>query len=215
MTKQHSSGNNLVSPFNLLPGNGFRDYAIPLAIDEPIAALLWLNAESLVAARLRVDPKTGKIVQPSYREIGEIFDETIPVTDAKLTKIVFEEFRRILGRPPTSSESSRWVALFKTSIEQGGRSIGVRMTLAVLYLHPEVVYRKEIGDGPEDAQGRRMLSPRELTFALAYAVGDRWPDGKLIKAADDGKLASRDDVAREVNRMLDEPKFEKPRILAA
>jgi len=53
MTKQHSSGNNLVSPFNLLPGNGFRDYAIPLAIDEPIAALLWLNAESLVAARLR------------------------------------------------------------------------------------------------------------------------------------------------------------------
>jgi len=40
MIRQHSSSNNIVSPFNLLPGNGFKDYALPLAIDEPVAALL-------------------------------------------------------------------------------------------------------------------------------------------------------------------------------
>ena len=104
MTKQHPSGNNLVSPFNLLPGNGFRDYALPLAIDEPVTALLWLNAESLVNARLRIDPKTGKVDRPQYKEIGEVFDEAVPLTDAKLTKIVTEEFRRVLGRQPTSGE---------------------------------------------------------------------------------------------------------------
>jgi mono/diheme cytochrome c family protein len=213
MTRQHSSGNNLVSPFNLLPGNGFKDYALPLAIDEPTAALLWINAEALVNSRLRIDPKTGKIDRPQYREIGEAFEEELSLTDVKVTKIVTEEFKRILGRAPEADELTRWTALLKANIATGGRAVGLRMTLAVLYMHPEVVYRKEVGEGPADSHGRRMLSPRELTFAITYALGDKWPDTALLKAAETGNLATHANVVREVNRLFDDPKFEKPRIL--
>jgi hypothetical protein len=213
MVKQHSVGNNLVSPFNLLSGNGFKDYALPLAIDEPVAALLWLNAEALVNTRFRINPKTGKLDNLKYKEIVEAFDETLPLTDAKLTKIVTEEFKKVLGRVPTPAELSQWVGQLNKNIAAGGRDVGLRMTLTVLYLHPEVVYRKEVGEGPADAHGRRMLSPRELTFALAYALGDQTPDPALLKAADDGKLSTREDVTRELNRLLDDPKFEKPRIM--
>jgi len=213
MVKQHPAGNNLVSPFNLLPGSGFKDYALPQAIDEPVAPLLWLNAEALVSARFKIDPKTGKLDKPQYKEIGEAFDDTIPLTDARLAKIVTEEFRKVLGRVPTPTERDRWADQLNKNVAAGGRAVGVRMTLTVLYLHPEVVYRKEIGEGKPDAHGRRMLAPRELSYALAYALGDKAPDPALSKAADEGKLATRADAARELSRLFDDPKFEKPRIM--
>jgi len=213
MVKQHPSGNSLVAPFNPLPGNGFKDYAVPLAIDEPVAALLWLNAESLVNARFRIDPRTSKLDKPQYKEIGEVFDDAMPLIDAKLAKTLTEEFRRVLGRGPTAGELTRWIGLLKSNTAAGGRETGVRMTLTALYMHPEVVYRKEVGEGPADNHGRRMLSPQELTFAITYALGDKWPDNLLFKAAAEGKLANKDDVAREVNRLFDDPKFEKPRIM--
>jgi hypothetical protein len=213
MAKQHSVGNNLVSPFNPLPGNGFKDYALPLTIDEPVTALLWLNAEALVNARFKTDPKTGKLDKPAYKEIGAAFDEAVPLTDAKLSRIVTEEFKKVLGRGPTPDERARWVAQVRTNVATGGRAVGVRTTLTALYLHPEVVYRKEVGEGKPDTHGRRMLSPRELSYALAYALGDKGPDLALVGAAEEGKLATRADAARELNRLLDDPKFEKPRIM--
>jgi hypothetical protein len=71
-----------------------------------------LNAELLVNAWFRLDPKTGKIDRPSYREIGEVLDEAMPLTDAKLSKVVVEDFRRALAREPTPDERTRlgWAA---------------------------------------------------------------------------------------------------------
>ncbi|WP_439630389.1 DUF1588 domain-containing protein [Gemmata sp.] len=213
MAKQHPAGNNLVSPFNPLLGNGFKDYALPLAIDEPVAALLWLNAEALASARFKTDPRTGKLDKPAYREIGEALDEKVPLTDPVLGRVVEEEFKKVLGRDPTPDERARWVGQMRANVAAGGRAVGVRMTVTVLYLHPEVVYRKEVGEGTPDAHGRRVLSPRELSFALAYALGDKGPDVALAGAAESGKLTTREDAARELNRLLDDPKFEKPRIM--
>ncbi len=214
MAKQHPAGNNLVSPFNLLPGNGFKDYALPLTVDEPVAALLWLNAEALVNARFKADPKTGKPGGQKYKEIVEAFDETLPLGDAKLAKIVTEEFRRVLGRAPTPDELARWAGQLTRNVAAAGeRGVGVRMTLAALYLHPEAVYRKEVGEGPADAHGRRMLSPRELSHALAHALGDKGPDAGLAAASEAGRLSTREDAARELTRLFDDPKFEKPRVM--
>jgi hypothetical protein len=213
MARQHQAGGNLVSPFNLLPGNTFKDYALPLQIDEPTAALLWINAESLVNVRLKLDPQTGKLFKPQYKELGEVFDAgaTVP-SEAKLTKVVTEEFRRIVGRPATPTELQRWIGLLGRNIATGGGDTGLRMTLTVLYLHPEVLYRKEVGEGPADTFGRRMLSPAELAPAIAYALGDAGPDKALITAAETGKLQTAADVAREINRLWDDPKTEKSRI---
>ena len=187
-------------------------YALPLTVDEPTAALLWLNAESLVNAKYRVDPKTGKLVNPPSKGFAEAFEAATPLTDARVAKVVGEEFQRVLGRPPTAAELERWADLLTRNVAAGGRDTGLRMTLTALYLHPEVLYRKEVGDGPHDAHGRRMLSPRELTLAVAYAVGDAGPDKDLLAAAAAGKLTTREDVAREVTRLLDDPKVEKARV---
>ena len=47
-----------------------------------------------------------------------------------------------------------------------------------------------------------MMSPRAASFALAYAITDTAPDEELRKAVKSGKLTTREDYKREVERML-------------
>ena len=86
------------------------------------------------------------------------------------------------------------------------------MVSAVL-LHPEALYRSEQGKGEADEHGRVMLAPREMAFSIAYGLTDRRPDEALLKAADEGKLATREDVEAQVQRILADDKIAKPRIL--
>ena len=38
-----------------------------------------------------------------------------------------------------------------------------------------------------------MMSPRDASYALAYALTDSSPDKELVKAAEAGKLNTRED----------------------
>jgi hypothetical protein len=47
-----------------------------------------------------------------------------------------------------------------------------------------------------------MMSPRDASYAIAYALTDSSPDEELAKAAREGRLNTRADYAREVTRLL-------------
>ena len=50
------------------------------------------------------------------------------------------------------------------------------------------------------------MSPRDASYALAYALTDSSPDEELAKAAREGRLNTREDYEREVRRMLKTPR---------
>ncbi len=77
------------------------------------------------------------------------------------------------------------------------------MLVSVL-LESEFLYRLEFGSGAADKYGRKKLSPREASYAIAYALSDRGPDETLAKAAQQGKLVSKEDYQREVQRLLND-----------
>jgi hypothetical protein len=56
------------------------------------------------------------------------------------------------------------------------------------------------------------LAPREIAFALAYALTDRRPDSWLLAEARQGGLDTLEGVAAAVRKMLDDVKLDKPRI---
>ena len=82
-----------------------------------------------------------------------------------------------------------------------------------IMLHHESVYRIEIGLGEADVDGRRMLSPTELAFSIAYSLTDQRPDDALLRAVKDGRLRSKDDVHKQVVSLLQDDSIGKPRIL--
>ena len=79
--------------------------------------------------------------------------------------------------------------------------------LKAVILESDFLYRLEFGEKSKDSSGRKKLTGHEAAFALSYALGDRSPDEKLLKAAEEGKLSSPKDYEREVRRLLDDKNY--------
>jgi hypothetical protein len=99
------------------------------------------------------------------------------------------------------------------SMKSDGKLLGVRNLISAVLLKPEALYRSELAQGEPDEHDRALLAPREIAYALAYALTDTRPDAELLKAASTGKLATNEEVAAQIRRMLEDPKLQKPRIL--
>jgi hypothetical protein len=123
-------------------------------------------------------------------------------SDKQLALLVAELFREILERDPDPQEAMENLQLAKNYVEKLGNEPAVRKMIETLLLSSDFVYRSEFGTGSADAAGRRMLSPRDAAYAIAYALTDSSPDAELMKAAQGGKLVTREDYAREVKRIL-------------
>ena len=219
-------------PFSSHAGAGFKDYSDLFVVDEPTINQLMRNAKVLVGIQCGdtrakpvkefaslfaafgiefVEPQKGaKDPKRTTRAVDPANEET---RLEAIRTAIRKQFQLALLREPTAGESDRFVALMNRNIADAGKAIGIKSTLAAILMLPEAVYRFELGNGEADDAGRVMLSPRELAYSLALALTDSGPDGKLMTAARTGKLATRKDVAREVERMLNDPKLRKPRIM--
>ena len=206
--------------FVLPERSGVRDYDTARLDGGHLLVMLsnaeWVSTKQLMAARIEAGELSAQDL-PNPRDrwyprrtpaafAAIVLGAQAPGEEA-LAAAVQEQFRLVLRRPATAQELARYVGLARESIELAGPSEGLRQMLVAVLLESEFVYRLEFGAGEEDEHGRRMLSPRELSFALAYALGDRGPDPALVEAAASGRLSTREDVRREVERLLDEPNW--------
>jgi hypothetical protein len=206
---QHKNA-KLSQPFAFPAGNGFKDQAGTLGIDGSTAAQLLRNAETLVDDQLGL-PK-GKPGMKKVAEFAPLLDESKPATRSQIEAAIAKQFELALKRKPTAEERTRFVALHDANVKTGGAEAGTRVTLMTVWMLPEAVFRLELG-GQVNAEPRKLLAPRELAFAIAYALTDRPPDKMMLDASESGKLRTPGDVEREARRLLDDPKVEKPRIL--
>ena len=125
-----------------------------------------------------------------------------PPAEAQFRQLVVELYDKIHEREPTAAEVDKHVGLASKYLADLGKLGGVKKLIQTVMLGTEFVYRGEFGVGEADAHGRRLLSPRDASYALAYALTDASPDKELAEAAAAGRLRSRADYAREVKRML-------------
>ena len=129
-------------------------------------------------------------------------ESTSGADNSLVAKFVIELYEQILEREPTNSESNENIGQFKLYLTKLDRQKAIGKLIESLVLSTEFAYRNEFGQGEADEHGRRLMSPRNASYALAYALTDDGPDERLIKAAEEGKLDSRDDYEREVRRLL-------------
>lgn len=124
------------------------------------------------------------------------------VNSVHVADLVDELFATILERKPSPLEKKDYIALTQKYMQSLNSQPAIAKLVETIILSSEVVYRKEFGDGPADKHGCRMMSPRDASYALAFALTDSSPDEELAGAAINGKLNSREDYRREVKRML-------------
>lgn len=125
-----------------------------------------------------------------------------PPSPELLTKLSSQLSLLILEREPTTEETAEYTALTQSYVEKLGRRKAVQKLIQTILLSTEFAYRSEFGVGEADEHGRRMMSPRDASYAIAYALTDQSPDADLVAAASSGRLSTREDYKREVERIL-------------
>ncbi|MCS7468797.1 DUF1588 domain-containing protein [Stieleria sp. ICT_E10.1] len=136
------------------------------------------------------------------------------VTDQRVRGAVEFLFEALTYRPPTDRESNQYLQIVNESIQKLGKEDGAVLGLSSIFLDRDALFRPELVEyGSPDPHGRVMLQDWELGLAVNHALRYIRPDDELRTAVLAGRMRTRDDVRREVQRMLADDSIRKPRIL--
>ncbi|MBC8347648.1 MAG: DUF1588 domain-containing protein [Verrucomicrobia bacterium] len=216
---------NIPHPFALRTDPGIKDYSALYWVDEGTTDVLIRNAERVVnimTSHKLHTPKNGGPVRVSMarrggplapEEFAPLLHPEVKPKREELKTAALLLFRRALVREPSQEELHSLLELYEKSAKPPGDHISAAKTMLMApLLSAEALHRFELGNGSEIRTGVRMLSPKELAFAISLAFsGDREPG--LFEAATKGELKTREDVEKHVRRILNDPEIYKPRIL--
>ena len=206
------------NPFLLPERSGVRDYDNTTLNGGHLLSMLpnaeWISYKQIRTARVEKgeigkdefpNPKDRWVPRNGTPEPFKvvILKEGAP-TEEELVAAIQEQFALVLRREPGADELARYLDLTRSSIAVAGNTEGLRQMLVSVLLESEFLYRLEFGAGEPDEHGRKKLSPQEAANAIAYALGDNGPDPLLQKAAQEGKLSTKEDFRREVKRLLED-----------
>ena len=201
---------------------------------EDILQFMAYGPLSLVGMKEQItdDPKTYDKVKPPgdlrglptaivystkvLRPLTPVYDlmKAPDVTDKSLRAAVDYLFEALTFRPPNKTESDSYLQVVKVSIAKVGKEDGVFMGLSSIFLDRDALFRLELAEnGNPDEHGRVMLQDWELGLAVNHALRYLKPDEPLRQAIVEGRMKTREDVQREVTRMLADDSIRKPRIL--
>lgn len=214
----------ITNPFVLPDRSGIRDYAITPLDGGHLLVMLnnaqWMSHKQIRSARVKkgdfkadyFDNRADRFSPPTPPAFEAIILNTSRPPDDALIAAIQAQFGIVLQRPADDSEQAKYLELIRSAIQVAGNTEGLRQMLVAVLLESELLYRLEFGEGAADAYGRKMLSPREASYAISYALGDWSPDPLLAQAAAEGRLNSKEDYQRQVLRLLADENFYKGQI---
>lgn len=124
--------------------------------------------------------------------------------------------KRAYRKPLDADQKAALLGVFQAGVAQGGGGAsgflqGIQMVIEAALQSPEFMYRLEYdGDvdaslGGVDGQGIARLTDHEMASRLSYMLWGSMPDDALFAAADAGELRTKEQIAAQARRMLDDP----------
>jgi hypothetical protein len=151
------------------------------------------------------------------RPLTPVYDlmKTPGVSDERLEAAINFLFEGLTLRPPNSEETAIYLGIVNRSIKQLGKEDGVFLGLTPIFLDRDALFRPELCEtGKPDKDGRVRVQGQELALAINAAFSYVRPTAdQLWPALAEGKLRTREDVKREVTRILNDDSIRKPRVL--
>jgi hypothetical protein len=114
--------------------------------------------------------------------------------------------RRAYRRPLTSAEVDALMAKNAEAREAEDAAMGVRAVVASILISPNFVFRPEAGGDASALPKAKQATAFELASRLSTLIWASVPDDALLDAAQNGELATREQVADQARRMLTDDK---------
>jgi mono/diheme cytochrome c family protein len=121
--------------------------------------------------------------------------DEVPCARQILTGLAERAFRR----PVASEDLDPLMAFYDAGRASGGFEQGVRDGLSAILASPHFLYRAESGD-------ETTLDDLELASRLSFFLWSSLPDEELLGLAMESRLSAPDVLARQVERMLADPR---------
>ena len=155
----------------------------------------------------------GTEIKRPLTPVYELFKED-GASDQLIRAAVDYLFEALTFRPPLRVESDEYLRIVKESIDKLGKDDGAALGLSAIFLDRDALFRPELArSGQPDEHGRVMLRDWELGLAVNHALRYIKPDEQLRQSIVNEQMRTREDVRREVERMLADATIRKPRIL--
>ncbi len=123
-----------------------------------------------------------------------------------VSKFIERFGRRAYRRPLAADEVSSLLAVWTSTTGQADADTGVRAVVAAVLVSPHFLFRPEQGAGPSTIAGAKQLTPFELASRLATLLWSSIPDEALLDAAANGELSTREQIAIQARRLVDDPR---------
>jgi hypothetical protein len=205
----------IATPFGLRGGPGVQDYSALYQLDEGQTEQLVINARDLAQRMFsktwsevknrKVQEGKGHDHYSMPRELETMVRQAEALSDEQVDAFLDVIGLRVLRRKPTADERRRYGDFVRQETRRYGNRVGLENGLAALLLHPAVLFRIELPEGPTDEHGRTMFSSAQLGVMIAQALTDSAPSNRLLEAARSGRLTTRDEVRRVVDMTLADP----------
>jgi hypothetical protein len=173
---------------------GFNNNAANLVTSSALAEKYMVAAEGISE---RATEPLSRVVSCDARTIG---------VDACAREFIRDFGRRAFRRPLTSDEETMFFDLFTVGrIDSGFRS-GIQLVIQAALQSPAFLYRVEIGIAAAAGEEVVRLDAWEMASRLSYLLWGSMPDEELFDAAESGALDTREAIAAQARRMLQDPK---------
>jgi hypothetical protein len=188
------------SPADVLPPEeevaGFNNQAAALTSSDLLIEQYMKVAED-VGARAVLD-------------MGALLPECDPELDGQDTCALsfIQDFgTRAFRRPLTQTEAARLKSVFDWAIsepELGRFEDGIRLVIEAGLQSPSFLYRPELG-GETPIEGDVVpFTSWEMATKLSYMLWNTMPDAALFAAAEADELTTKEEIAAQATRMLDD-----------
>ena len=117
--------------------------------------------------------------------------------------------RLLLRRPLSEHEIATQVAVARSATEKAGDFYkGLSLSLAGMMTAPQFLFRAESTEPDPDHPGLYRLDAYSKASRLSFLLWNAGPDEELLRAAEQGELATEQGLSRQVDQMLASPRLE-------
>jgi len=123
--------------------------------------------------------------------------------DRQLAADTLRDFAQRAWRQPVDDETFAPLLALYDQERHAGQSLdhALKQALTAVLVSPRFLYRFQESEGATEP---RMLAARELATRLAFALWGSLPDEELLASAGSGKLLEEPELARQVERMVND-----------
>ena len=153
--------------------------------------------------------KTNGVIGTESRHKVMICEPKAPTEEVDCARQIFANLaKKAFRRPITDEDLTAPMRFYSVGREQGTFDAGIKNGMMAILVSPKFLYRAEIPDENAKPGAVVPLSDLELASRLSFFLWSTVPDEQLLNLASRNELSKGENLNKEINRMLTDPRSE-------